>query len=108
MIELQQHSVADIDTKISQLDGAIGEMTRRGRTNSALDATKEQRKRQALVAQRQHEAGILVKLRSEEAGVAAKAHAIEVEAAPIRFVAQLFGATTERSYPAAYLDGLNV
>jgi hypothetical protein len=95
---MQQHSVADIDAKIGQLDGAIAEMTRRGRTNGALDAIKEQRKtREALGTQRQREADVLVKLRSEQAGVVAKVQAIEVETAPIRFVAQLFGATTEEA-----------
>jgi hypothetical protein len=40
---------------------------------------------------------ILVKLRSEQAGVVAMAHAIEIEAAPIRLGAELFGATGEEA-----------
>jgi hypothetical protein len=48
-----------------------------------------------LVAQRQREAEALTGLKTKQAAAAAKAHAVEVEAAPIRFVAELFEASTE-------------
>jgi hypothetical protein len=37
----------------------------------------------------------LTNLESDQAAAAAKAHAVEVEAAPIMYVAQLLGGTTE-------------
>jgi hypothetical protein len=97
-IEAQTHALADVDTRLSQIDGAIAEMTKRGRTNGALDAITSQRKSRAeLVAQRQREAEMLTGLKTEQAAAAAKAHQVEVEAAPIRYVAQLLGGTTEQA-----------
>jgi len=73
-------------------------MTKRGRTNGALDAINSQRTvRAALVVQRQHEAGVLTNLKTEQAAAAAKAHQVEVEAALIMYVSQLLGGTTEQA-----------
>jgi hypothetical protein len=47
------------------------------------------------VAQRQREADILTGLKTEQAATAAKAR--QVEAAPIMYVAQLVGGTTEQA-----------
>jgi len=97
-IDAQSHALADVDTRLAQIDGAIAEMTKRGRTNGALDAINSQRKARAeLVAQRQREAGVLTGLKTEQAAAAAKAHAVEVEAAPIMYVARLLGGTTEQA-----------
>jgi hypothetical protein len=79
--------------------GAIAEMTKRGRTNGALDAINSQRKvRAELVAQRHREAEALAGLKTEQAAALAKAHAVEVEVAPIMYVAQLLGGTTGRRF----------
>ena len=43
------------------------------------------------------EAGVLTGLKTEQAAAAAKAHAVEVEAAPIMYVARLLGGTTEQA-----------
>jgi hypothetical protein len=40
-------SLADLDTRLSQIDGAIAEMTKRGRSNGALDAINSQRRASA-------------------------------------------------------------
>jgi hypothetical protein len=50
-----------------------------------------------LVAQRQREAEVLTGLKMEQAAAAAKAHAVEVEAVPIMYVAQLLGGTREQA-----------
>jgi hypothetical protein len=80
---------------------ALGEVTlasSRVSANGALDAINSQRKARAeLVAQRQREADVLTGLKTEQAAAAAKAHAVEVEAAPIMYVAQLLGGTTEQA-----------
>jgi hypothetical protein len=97
-IEVQAAAVADLDARLSQIDAAIFEMTRRGYTARALDVIGSQRKaREALVAQRRHEAEALAGLKADQAATAANARAIEVEAAPIRYVATLFGGTSEQA-----------
>lgn len=96
--EVQVQTVADLDRRMAQIDAAIAEMTRRGRAAGALDAIATQRKqRDALVAQRRQEAEKLAALKSDAAAVAARTHKIEVEAAPIMYVAQLMGGTTEQA-----------
>jgi hypothetical protein len=96
--EVQAQTLADIDRRVAQIDGVIAEMTKRGRTSSALDAIAQQRKqREALVGQRRQEADKLAALKSDAAAVAARTHRIEVEAAPIMYVAQVMGASTEQA-----------
>jgi hypothetical protein len=73
-------------------------MVKRGRTTGALEAIGAQRKaRETLVSQRRHEAETLADLKSEAGAVAAMSRQIEVEAAPIMYVAQLLGGTTEQA-----------
>jgi ABC-type transporter Mla subunit MlaD len=97
-IDAQTHALADVDTRLSQIDGAIAEMTKRGRANGALDAINSQRKARAeLVAQCQREADLLTGLKTVQAAGAARAHAVEVEAAPIMHMAQLLGGSTEQA-----------
>jgi hypothetical protein len=96
--EVQTQTVADLDRRVGQIDSAIAEMVKRGRAAGALEAIGAQRKlREALVSQRRHEAETLANLKSEAGAVAAKSRQIEVEAAPIMYVAQLMGATTEQA-----------
>lgn len=96
--EVQSQTVADLDRRLGQIDAAIAEMVKRGRTSGALEAIGAQRKaREALVSQRRHEAEALAVLKSEAGAVAARSRQIEVEAAPIRYVAQLLGGTTEQA-----------
>jgi len=96
--EVQSQTVADLDRRLGQIDSAIAEMVKRGRTAGALDAIGAQRKaREALVSQRRHEAEVLAGLKSEAGAIAARGRQIEVEAAPIMFVAQLLGGTTEQA-----------
>jgi hypothetical protein len=96
--EVQAQTVADIDRRVAQIDAAIAEMTRRGRAAGALDAIAQQRKqREALVGQRRQEADKLAALKGDAAAVAARTHRIEIEAAPIMYVAQMMGASTEQA-----------
>jgi hypothetical protein len=96
--EVQTQTVADLDRRVGQIDAAIAEMVKRGRTAGALEAIGAQRKlREALVNQRRREAETLAALKGEAGAVAAKSRQIEVEAAPIMYVAQLMGATTEQA-----------
>jgi len=95
-IEVAAHAVADLDARIAQIDAAISEATRRGRTNAALTAMEGQRRTRAgLVDERNREAGTLAGLKAERASLAAQSRRIETEAAPIRYVAELVGADTD-------------
>ncbi len=95
-IDVQAHAVADLDRRLSQIDSAIEEAAKRGRTNTALSAIDGQKKaRASLVDERRREASTLADLKTERAALAAKGRQIETEAAPIRYVAELIGADTD-------------
>jgi len=95
-LERQNHIVADLDRRLGQIDSAIEEAARRGKTNTALAAIDAQRKARATLAtERQREASTLADLKAERAALTAKGKQIETEAAPIRYVAELVGADTD-------------
>ena len=95
-IEVASHVVADLDAPVSQIDAAIAEATRRGRTTGAMSIMKAQRRTRAgLVDERNREAGTLAALKAERASVVAKGRQAETEGAPIRYVAELVGADTD-------------
>ncbi len=72
-IGMQTHNVADLDRRLSQIDSAIEEAARRGKTNTALSAIEGQRKaRAALVDERKREAATLVALQTERASALAR------------------------------------
>jgi hypothetical protein len=50
-----------------------------------------------MLDQRRREADTLTNLKTEQAAIDAKVHALEIEAAPIMYVAALFGGTTEQA-----------
>jgi hypothetical protein len=108
-IEVAAHSVADLDRRLDQIDTAIEEATKRGRTNTALSAIAEQRKaRKALSGQRQREGAALADLKTERAALSAKGRQIETEAAPIRYVAELIGSDTDSEQAIRWLIALMV
>jgi hypothetical protein len=93
-IDVQAHTVADLDRRITQIDAAIEKATEKGRTAAAMRLADEQRKvRASLVDERKREAGTLAALQAERAAVVAKGRQIEIEAAPIQYVAAVFGVT---------------
>ena len=108
-IDVQNHTVADLDARVSQIDAAIAEATRRGKTTAAMALIEAQRQRRAgLAGERQREAGTLAALQTERASVAAKGRQIETEAAPIRYVAELLGADTDSERAIRWLIALMV
>jgi hypothetical protein len=93
-IDVQAHTVADLDARVAQIDAAIAEATRRGRTNAALAVMEAQRRSRAgLVEERNRDGSTLASLKAERATVAARGHQVETEAAPIRYVAAVLGVT---------------
>lgn len=108
-ISVQQHTVADLDRRLGQIDSAIEEANRRGKTKTAMATMEGQQKSRAgLVEERKREAGTLVALQAERASVAAKGRQIETEAAPIRYVAELVGADTDSERAIRWLIALMV
>jgi hypothetical protein len=103
-IDVQAHAVADLDRRLGQIDFAIEEAAKRGRTTTALTAIAAQRKsREALVGQRRAEASTLADLKAERSALAAKGRQIETEAASIRYVAELVGADTDSERAVRWL-----
>jgi hypothetical protein len=108
-ISVEAHTVADLDRRIAQIDGAIEKATERGRTTAALSAMEGQRKARAgLVDERKREAGTLAALQTERASVAANGRQMETESAPIRYVAELVGADTDSERAIRWLIALMV
>jgi hypothetical protein len=108
-INVAAHTVADLDRRLGQIDSAIEEAAKRGKTNTALAAIQGQRQARAgLVDERKREAGTLAALQAERAGVAAKGRQIETEAAPIRYVAEIIGADTDSERAIRWLIALMV
>jgi hypothetical protein len=71
------HNVADLERRLGQIDTAIEEAARRGKTATALAAIESQKRaRAALADERKREAGTLVALQSERATVAAQGRRI--------------------------------
>jgi hypothetical protein len=108
-IEVAAHAVADFDRRLSQIDTAIEEAAKRGKTNTALAAMEGQKKARAGIAsERKEAAGTLAGLKAERASLAAQSRRIETEAAPIRYVAELVGADTDSERAIRWLIALMV
>ena len=81
-IEVAAHTVADLDRRLGQIDTAIEEAAKRGKTNTALAAIESQRRaRVSLVDERNQEAGSLATLKAERAIVAARRHCARASSA---------------------------
>ncbi len=108
-IEVAAHSVADLDRRLNQVDTAIEEAAKRGKTATALSAIDGQRKARAtLAAERQWEADALAGLKTERAELAAKGRRIETEALPVKCVAELIGADADSERAIRWLIALMV
>jgi hypothetical protein len=108
-IEVAGHAVADFDRRLGQIDSAIEEAAKRGRTNAALSAIDGQRRTRAgLVDERNRAAGTLAALKAGRASLAARGRQVQVEAAPIRYVAELVGADADSEQVIRLLIALMV
>lgn len=103
-IEVAADKVTGLDRRLGQIDTAVEGAAKRGRTDTALSAMEGQRKARAMLAsERTEAAGTLASLKAERASVAANGRQAEVEAAPIRYVAELVGSDSERAIRALIL-----
>jgi hypothetical protein len=97
-IEAQAHVVGDLDRRVAQIDTAIEEAAKRGRSRSAMVlADKQHRNREALVAQRQREAATLLTLQAEQAQITAEGRRAEDDIGPLRYAAMLVGLDSEQA-----------
>jgi hypothetical protein len=92
----QSATIADLDHRISQIDAAVEEATRRGRTAAAMNLADQQRKtRDALVATRRAATAALIELQTRRAALTAETARVEAAAGPVQYLAIMAGTDTE-------------
>jgi cell division protein FtsB len=95
-VTAQSAAVADLDSRIAQIDRAVDESTRRGRVTRAINiATQQRLTRDGLDTQRQAATVTLVDLQSKRAALAGERSRIEASAGPIQYLAMMVGAAPE-------------
>jgi hypothetical protein len=92
----QSATVADLDRRISQIDAAVEESTRRGRTAVAMNLADQQRKtRDAMVARRQAATATLLDTQAQRAALNAETARVEAAAGPVQDLAVMVGTDAE-------------
>ena len=92
----QSATVADLDRRISQIDAAVEESTRRGRTVGAMNLADQQRKtRDALVTARHAAGATLIETQAQRAALTAETARVEAATGPIRYLAIMMGTDAE-------------
>jgi hypothetical protein len=95
-VTAQTALVADLASRIAQIDRAVDESTRRGRVTRAINiATQERATRDGLDTQRQAATATLVGLQTQRAALAGERSLIEASAGPIQYLAMMVGAAPE-------------
>ena len=95
--ELAAANVADIDQRIAQIDNAVNEATKRGRTAIAMNLVERQTgRRSELVGERARAADVLAAVEVERAGIANERQELTVDSGPVRYFAALFGEDDEK------------
>lgn len=90
-IKFKEQSLADFDRRIAQVDTAVEEATKRGRSTAAIQLMEKETKRRAeLIRQRDGEVTALVELKTEKAKLDGRSARAEAEVGPIKYVAELF------------------
>jgi hypothetical protein len=91
-IEVAAAKLADVDRRISAIDGIVAGAVERGRAHTAAGILQDLRKSRAmLVAEREQAAEALADLKLERGRVQARATIAESEAMPLHYVAELLG-----------------
>ena len=95
-VTAQTAAVADLDSRIAQIDRAVDESTKRGRVTRAINIATQQRvTRDGLDTQRQAATATLVGLQTQRAALAGERSRIEASAGPIQYLAMMVGAAPE-------------
>jgi hypothetical protein len=96
-IEAQQRLVADLNRRIAQIDTAIEEATKRGRTTTAMELARDQRRNRAeLVEQRVKEEETLIAMRTTQARIAGEQAKAAADVGVLQYAAALFGVDREQ------------
>jgi hypothetical protein len=91
-LAVQAQAVGDLDRRITQIDAAIEESTRRGRPVGAMAlADQTRRDRADLVVTRQRAAHSLADTQIEKAKVDALRRRAQADVGPVRYLAELIG-----------------
>ncbi len=92
-LDVQAGIVADLERRISQIDGAVEASTQRGRTRGAMALAQDQKQNRAdLVRERQRQADALADMKAEAAGLSAQRRVAAAELGPVRYLTTLLGA----------------
>ncbi len=95
-VTAQSAAVADLDSRVAQIDRAVDESTRRGRATRAISiATQQRATRDGLDTQRQAATATLVGLQTQRAALVGERFRIEASAGPIQYLAMMVGAAPE-------------
>jgi len=92
----QLATVADLDKRISQIDAAVDESTRRGRMVGAMNLAERQRSaRDGLSAQREAGRAALIEMQKQRAALTAETAHVEAATGPVRYLAVMIGTDPE-------------
>ena len=95
-VKAQSAVVADLDSRIAQIDRAVDESTRLGRVTRAINIATQQRvTRDGLDTQRQAATAALVGLQAQRAALTGERSRIEASAGPIQYLAMMGGVSSE-------------
>ena len=95
-VRAQSATIADLDSRVAQIDRAVDESTRRGRATRAISiATQQRATRDGLDTQRQAATATLVGLQTQRAALVGERSRIEASAGPIQYLAMMVGAAPE-------------
>jgi hypothetical protein len=94
--EVAAANVADLDRRIGQIDSAVAEATRRGRSSSAMAlAERQTARRNDLVADRARAASALASIEVESVGVANERSDHAADFGPVEYLSKLVGVEPE-------------
>jgi hypothetical protein len=96
-IDAQTLLIADLNRRIAQIDTAIEEATKRGRSISAMDLSRDQRKyRETLVNERSTAETALIELKATQARIAGEQQKASADIGVLEYAAALLGVARER------------
>jgi hypothetical protein len=96
-IDAQTVLIADLSRRIAQIDAAIEEATKRGRTVSAMDLSRDQRKyRETLVNERSTAETALVEMKAMQARIVGEQQKASADIGVLEYAAALLGVERER------------
>jgi hypothetical protein len=96
-IDAQTLLIGDLNRRIAQIDAAIEEATKRGRSVSAMDLSRDQRKyRETLVNERSTAETALIELKATQARIAGEQQKVSADIGVLEYAAALLGVDRER------------